>query len=47
MCELIGGGSLRNLHSVYFAVHYTHINTCYVMLLLLTVHIYTMLSRTK
>ena len=39
-CELIGGGSLRHLSTFsslpIVAVHYIHINTCYVLLLLLT-----------
>ena len=34
-CELIGGGSLSNLYNVA-ADRCTHINTCYVSLLLLT-----------
>ena len=38
--ELIGGGSARHLNTFsnlfIVAVHYTHINTCYVLLLLLT-----------
>ena len=48
-CEIIGGGllelyTLSNLSIV--AVHHTHINTRYVLLLLLT-PMYTMLSTTK
>ena len=39
-CELIGGGSSRHLkpfsNLFIVAVHYTHINTRYVLLLLLT-----------
>ena len=50
-CELIDGVSLRYLNTFsnlfIVAVHYTHINTCYVFLLLLTVPIYTMQSITK
>ena len=40
-CELIGGefpGQFSNLFIA--AVHYTHINTCYVLLLLLTTHVH-------
>ena len=50
-CERIGGGSPRHLGTFsnlfFVAVHYTHINTCYVLLLLLTEPMYTMLSITK
>ena len=39
-CELIGGGSRRHLNTFsslfIVAVHYTHSNTCYALLLLLT-----------
>ena len=49
-CELSGGGSPRHLNSFsnlsIVAVHYTHINTCYVLLLWVTVPMYTMLSTT-
>ena len=44
-CELMGGGSPRHLNTFsnmfIIDVHYTHGNTCYVVLLLLTVHVYT------
>ena len=48
-CVLIGGESPRHslkhfLTSSMLAVHYTYSNTCYVLLLLLTVSMYTMLS---
>ena len=40
-CELITGGSPRHLNTfsnlVNYCCTYTHINTCYVLLLLLTV----------
>ena len=49
-CELIGGGFPRHLNTFsnlfVVAVHYTHINTCYVLFLLLTAPMYTMLSTT-
>ena len=46
-CELIGGGSPRHFNTFLtclLLLYTTHINTCYVLLLLLTVHMYTMLS---
>ena len=50
-CELIGGGSPRDIETFsnmfIVAVRYTHANTCYAMLLLLTVPIDTMLSIAK
>ena len=41
--DLMGRGCPRHLNTSVFiaAVHYTHINTCYVLLLLLTVTLYT------
>ena len=50
MCKLSEGGSPRlfNTSNLFIvAVHYTHINTCYVLLLLLTAPMHTMLSTTK
>ena len=50
-CELSGRESprlLNNFSNLFIvAVHYTHINTCYIMLLLLTSPMYTTLSTTK
>ena len=49
-CELIGGWSPRHLNTVstcLVGVHNTHINMCYVLLLLLTVPMYTMTSTTE
>ena len=44
MCKLIGEGSPRHLNTYsnlfIVAVHYTHINTYYVLLLLLTTHVH-------
>ena len=48
MCELIAGGSPRQLTlfpTCYCWLYTTHINTCYVLLLLLTAPMYTMLSK--
>ena len=46
MSELMGGGSPRHLNTLsnWFtvAVHHTRINTCYVLLLLLTGPMYSM-----
>ena len=43
-CKLIGGGSPRHLNSIanlfIVAEHYTHINTCYALLLLLLCHVH-------
>ena len=48
-CELIDGGSPRYLDTIsnllIVAIHHTHINTCYVLLLLLTVSMCTTLSK--
>ena len=47
-CKLIGGGSPSHLKPYLFcsvAIHYTHINIRYALLLLLTVPMYTTLSK--
>ena len=50
-CEVIGVRPRRHLTHfltcLLLAEHYTHINTCDVLLLLLTVSMYTMQSTTK
>ena len=42
--ELFGGESPRHLSFLLLALHYTHINTCYILLLLLTVPMYAQLA---
>ena len=48
-CERIGEGTPRHLNTfsnfLFLAVYYTHISKCYVMLLFLTVPMYTILSK--
>ena len=47
MWELMGGGSPKHFNTFsnfFLIVHFTYIIHCYVLLLLLTVPMYTMLS---
>ena len=46
-CACAAGGSSEKHFLTFFVVHYTNISTCHILLLLLTVPMYTMLSTTQ